>query len=138
MAQSFNLNNFLQEYRSYNNRQYTAVENGKAAMEERAIKKAEEAVGNRDFLSLTLSEKLSELGIGKHVVQQIGDTAAGLVKDLVNPIGDYLEKYENIFDQSKYESEIQSYAKQMFFAKQALSADAKERIPQGQKFVLDM
>lgn len=137
MTQSFNLNSFLQEYRSYNNRQYTATENGLAAMEERSIKKAEEAVSEGNLLSLTLKEKLLELGIGKHIVQQIGDSAFGIVRDIVDPINDYLEKYENIFDQTKYADDIQVFAKQMFFAKQALAEDASTRA-MGQKFVYNM
>lgn len=137
MASSFNLNTFLQEYKSYNNQTYTAAENGKAAMEERAIRQAEDAVKDNGFLTLTLSEKLAELGIGDRVFQQLGDTALGLLKDIVNPITDYLETYENIFDQSAYKAELQAYGKQMFFAKQALSNDAADRAA-GQNFVYDM
>lgn len=133
----FNLNQFLQEYQTYNNRQYTAAENGQAAMEQREIQKAEEAVRDNGFLSLTLSEKLAELGIGDRVIQQIGDSALNVLKEFVNPITDYFEKYENIFDEEKYNSELQSYAKQMFYAKQALTEDASERAS-GQKFVYDM
>ena len=80
---------------------------------------------------------MAELGIGDRVLEQIGETAANLVLDIVNPIGDYLEKYENIFDQRVYNSEIQAYAKQMFFASQAMKQDASER-PVGQRFVYDM
>lgn len=133
----FNLNQFLQEYQTYSNRQYTAAENGQAAMEQREIKKAEDAVRESGLLTLTLSEKLAELGVGDRVLQQIGDTAMNLLKECVNPITDYFEKYENIFDQSKYNSELQSYAKQMFYAKQALTEDAAQR-DSGQTFVYDM
>ena len=133
----FNLNQFLQEYQTYNNRQYTAVENGHAAMEQKEIKKAEEAVRESGLLTLTLSEKLAELGIGDRVLQQFGDTALNLLKECINPITDYFDKYENIFDQSKYNSELQSYAKQMFYAKQALTEDASQR-ESGQTFVYDM
>lgn len=136
-ASNFNLQNFLGEYQSYNNKQYTAAENGKAAMEERAVKKAEEAVSQNNLLSITLGEKLAEAGIGEKVVKQIGDTAANVVKGFVDPLADYLEKYENIFDQNVYNSEIQSYAKQMFFANQALSEEASEAVV-GQQFVYDM
>ena len=138
MAQSFfNLNTFLQEYKSYNNKAYTAVENGRTEMEERAIERAEEAVKDSGFLTLTLSEKLAELGLGDRVLKQIGDTALNLLKEFVNPITDYLENYENIFDQTRYNAEIQSYAKQMFYANQALTEDAQSRTD-GQHFVLDV
>ncbi len=70
-------------------------------------------------------------------MEQVADTALGLITDVVNPIGDYLEKYENIFDQRVYNAEIQSYAKQMFFASQAMRADAAENTT-GQNFVYDM
>ena len=137
MANSFNLNTFLQEYKGYNALSFTAEANGKKAMEQREIQKAEEAVNDNGFLSLTLTEKLAELGVGEKVFQQIGDTAFNSLKGLVDPITDYLKKYENIFDQEAYKTEIQSYAKQMFFAKQALTEDASERIT-GQNFVYDM
>lgn len=133
----FNMHSFLGEQSSYLNRQYTAVENGKAAMEEREIKRAEEAVKEDSFLGLTLSEKLAELGLGDRVVQQLGDTALGMFKDLVDPITGYLEKYENIFDQGAYYSEMQAMGKQMWQAKMALSEDAASR-KTGQNFVLDM
>ena len=48
-----------------------------------------------------------------------------------------IEKYENIFDQRVYNTEIQSYAKQMFFSSQAMQAQAAEN-PVGQKFVYNM
>ena len=50
MAEAFNLNNFLREQATYNQRQYTAIENGKAAMEARAIEKAQEAIAKTGFL----------------------------------------------------------------------------------------
>ena len=133
----FNLNQFLQEYQTYNNRQYTSAENGQAAMEQREIERAEEAVRESGLLTLTLSEKLAELGVGDRVIQQFGDTALNFLKDFVNPITDYLEKYENIFDQKAYNDEIQSYARQMWQANVALSEDAASRAT-GQNFVYNM
>ena len=137
MASSFNLNTFLQEYKSYNAKAYTPAENGKNAMEQQEIQRAEEAVRESGLLALTLTEKLAELGIGDRVLQQLGDTALNMMKEFVNPITDYLETYENIFDESRYYSEIQSYAKQMFFANQALSEEAQGHA-EGQKFVYTM
>lgn len=137
MASSFNLNTFLQEYKSYNAKTYTPAENGKNAMERQEIQRAEEAVRESGLLSLTLSEKLAELGLGDRVLQQFGDTAVNMMKGLVNPITDYLETYENIFDQDQYASQIQAYAKQMFFANQAMSEEAAESAV-GQRFVFDM
>ena len=135
MAESFNLNTFLNEYKNYNNRQYTAAENGKAAMEERDIQRAQEAVQGSGFLSLTLSEKMAELGIGERVMQQIGDTAIGAVTDIFRPLGDWLDKYENIFDEKMYNAELQANGKQMFFTRQAL--DRETQTTTGQKFVAD-
>ena len=137
MAEAFNLNTFLNEQATYNSRQYTAVENGKAAMEAREIAQAEEAVANNGFLGLTLSEKINELGIGKRVVQQLGDTAVGAVENIVSPLTEWLEKYEHVYDQNIFNTEMQSMGKQMFFAKQALSAEASVA-PVGQRFVYDM
>ena len=136
MAEAFNLNSFLQTYQqnTYDpTKQHAAAE---INMEKNLQAKAEEAVG-KGFLSLTLSEKMAEIGVGEKTIQQIKDTAANLVLDMVTPIGDYLEKYENVFDERIYNSEIQSYAKQMFFASQAMRTDSDSR-PVGQKFVYDM
>ncbi len=133
----FNLNSFLNEQASYNSRKYTAIENGKAAMEARAIAKAEEAIAQNNFLGLTMSQKFAELGIGQRVVQQLGDTAIGVVEDIVSPIASYLEKYEKVFDKNVYDAEMQAMGKQMFFAQQALSIEAASG-EVGQKLVIDM
>lgn len=138
MANSFNLNTFLNEQASYMNMKYTAAENGKAAMEERDLERAKEAIeGSGKFLGLTLGEKMKELGIGERVMQQVVDTATGLVTDIIDPLTEYLNKYEKVFDQDLYKAEIQSYAKQMFFSGQALKEEAASG-EVGQRFVYDM
>ena len=137
MAQSFNLQNFLQTYQTQTydpTKQHAAAE---ASMEQKLLEQAEEAVKQSGFLTLTLSEKMAEMGIGERALQQFADTAINLLTDTISPLGDYLEKYENIFDQRVYNTEIQSYAKQMFFASQAMAQDAAENTT-GQKFVYDM
>lgn len=137
MAEAFNLNTFLQTYKhsTYDpTKQHAAAEE---RMENKLEEKAAEAVSDKGFLTLTLSEKLSELGIGKRALQQFADTAVGMVTGIVEPLEDYLAKYENIFDQKVYNSEIQAYAKQMFFASQAMRAQAAENTS-GQNFVYDM
>lgn len=137
MAETFNLNNFLNTYKTQTydpTKQHAAAEE---KMEQKLIEQAEEAAKSSGFLTLTLSEKMAEMGIGERVLQQFTDTAMNLLTDVVNPIGDYLEKYENIFDDRVYKTEMQSYAKQMFFASQAMSAQAAENTS-GQNFVYDM
>ena len=137
MAETFNLNNFLQTYKTQTydpTKQHAAAEE---RMEAKLQEQAKEAVENKGFLTLTLSEKMAELGIGERVLQQVADTATGLVTDIVGPLNEYLKKYENIFDQRVYHSEIQSYAKQMFFASQAMKEEASEDT-KGQNFVYDM
>lgn len=137
MAEAFNLNTFLQTYKhaTYDpTKQHAAAEE---RMENKLVEQAEQAVKESGLLTLTLSEKLAEMGVGKRVMEQFADTALGILTDVVNPIGDYLEKYENIFDQRVYNAEIQSYAKQMFFASQAMRQDAAENTT-GQNFVYDM
>ena len=122
MAESFNLNNFLNTYKqtAYDPAKRDAA--AKEHMEKNLEKKAEEAVKN-NLLSLTVGEKIKELGFGPRVAQQIADTALGRIKDLVNPLTDYLNKYENIFDENMYKSEIQSYAKQFFFAAEEMKKE---------------
>ena len=137
MAETFNLNNFLQTYKTQTydpTKQHAAAEE---KMEEKLQEQAKEAVASNSFLSLTLSEKMAELGIGERVLQQVADTASGLVTDIVDPLNEYLKKYENIFDERVYHTEIQSYAKQMFFASQAMRQEASEDT-KGQNFVYDM
>lgn len=137
MAETFNLNNFLQTYKTQTydpTKQHAAAEE---RMEAKLEEQAKEAVENKGFLTLTLSEKMAELGIGERVLQQVADTATGLVTDIVDTLNEYLKKYENIFDQRVYHSEIQSYAKQMFFASQAMKQEASEDT-KGQNFVYDM
>ena len=137
MAEAFNLNTFLQTYKhnTYDPTKQHAI--AEERMETKLQNEARAAVESKNFLSLTLSEKMAELGLGESTLQQIADTAIGMVTDIVNPIEDYLAKYENIFDQKAYNQEIQSYAKQMFFASQAMKQDAVERTA-GQRFVYDM
>ena len=137
MAEAFNLNMFLQTYKQATYDPTKQHANAEKNMEQRLVQQAEKAIQESGLLTLTLSEKIAELGLGERALQQFGDTALGLLKDLVNPIGEYLEKYENIFDQRVYNSEIQSYAKQMFFASQAMNQDAQER-PEGQNFIYTM
>ena len=137
MAETFNLNNFLQTYKTQTydpTKQHAAAEE---KMEEKLQQQAQEAVQQSGFLTLTLSEKMAEMGIGERALKQFADTATGLLTDVVSPLGDYLEKYENIFDQRVYNSEIQSYAKQMFFASQVMRKEASENTT-GQNFVYDM
>ena len=137
MAETFNLNSFLNEYKSYNNRQYTAAENGKAAMEERDIERAKEATQSVGFLGLTLSEKISDLGVGPRVIEQIGETAKGMVTGIVSPFTEWLEKYEKVFDERVYNQEMQSMGAQMFLTKTELTLEAaSQKI--GQKLVIDM
>ena len=137
MAEAFNLNTFLQTYKhnTYDPTKQHAIAEEK--METKLQEQAREAVEPKNFLSLTLSEKMAELGLGERTLRQVADTAIGMVTDIVNPIEDYLAKYENIFDQKAYNAEIQSYAKQMFFASQAMKQDAVTRTA-GQNFVFDM
>ena len=137
MAEAFNLNTFLQTYKhnTYDPTKQHALAEEK--MEAKLQEQAKEAVEPKNFLSLTLSEKMAELGLGERTLKQVADTAIGMVTDIVNPIEDYLAKYENIFDQKAYNAEIQSYAKQMFFASQAMRQDAIQRTA-GQNFVIDM
>ena len=137
MAEAFNLNTFLQTYKTATYDPTKQHTNAEENMEQRLLQQAESAVKESGFLTLTLSEKLAELGVGDRVLQQFADTAMNLLLDVVNPIGDYLAKYENIFDQGAYNSEIQSYAKQMFFASQAMQSDANSHA-EGQNFIFTM
>ena len=137
MAEAFNLNTFLQTYQQATYDPTKQHTNAEKNMEQKLVEQAEAAVKSSGLLTLTLSEKMAEMGIGERALQQFADTATNILLEVVNPIGDYLEKYENIFDERMYNTEIQSYAKQMFFSSQAMQSQAAEN-PVGQKFVYDM
>ena len=137
MAEAFNLNQFLQTYKTNTYDPTKQHANAEEKMETKRLEQAQAAVKNGGLLSLTLSEKMAELGVGERVLQQVADTAVGIITDVVNPLSDYLEKYEKVFDENVYNAEIQAYAKQMFFASQAMKQDAAENVV-GQNFVLDM
>lgn len=137
MAEAFNLNQFLQTYKTNTYDPTKQHANAEEKMETKRLEQAQAAVNNGGLLSLTLSEKMAELGVGERVLQQVADTAVGIITDVVNPLSDYLEKYEKVFDENVYNAEIQAYAKQMFFASQAMKQDAAENVV-GQNFVLDM
>ena len=138
MAESFNLENF--KTNAYKKTLYDPTNlyaNAEANMAAEDIKRAEEAVKDGGLLSLTLKEKMAELGVGERVAQQLKDTAIGIATEFIDPLADYLEKYEKVFDQNVYNAEFQGYAKQMFFAHQAMSEEAAENVT-GQKFMYNM
>lgn len=113
---------------------YAAAE---AKMEQQEVAKAEEAVNKKSFGSLTLSEKLLELGVGKRVMEQIGDTALGVVREVVDPVVSYLKDIEKVCTPGVLDQELQSYAKQMFFANNAMSEE-DDKNPIGRRFVYNM
>ena len=64
MAEAFNLNTFLQTYKTNTydpTKQHAAAEE---KMEAKLVEQAEQAVKQGGFLSLTLSEKMAEIGLG--------------------------------------------------------------------------
>ena len=150
MANEFNLQNFLGEYKNYTNQKYNANERAKANMEENDENRAKEAIQSQNLLQLTVGQKLTEIGIGKRVVQQVVDTASGIVKGVLSPFEQWLEENEHIFDENVYNAMIQSDAKQTFFAMQAMSTEATYSnkingltskngiVETGTKFMLDM
>ena len=130
MAESFNLKSFLNDYKQYGQNSFTSTANGRKAMEERELANAKKAIEDgSDLLSITLHEKL----ISDRVLQQFGDTVMNRVKELFNPISDYFEKYDIVFDEKKLFDAMQADAKQMFYTKQALSEEAAKGT-KGQKF----
>ena len=137
MAEAFDLHKTIQNAPQYNARHYTATENAEAKMAAAELQRAENAVKGDSFLSLTLTEKLAELGIGDRALEQFADTAFDLFTGWLKPIDEYLKTHENIFDQEKYTAEIQTYAKQMFFSMKALEEESKSG-SEGQNFVYTM
>ena len=139
MADSFNLDNFKNN--SYKASIYDPTNlyaKAEANMEAEDIKRAEAEVGKQEgLLSLTIKGKLAEYGIGERVMQQLKDTAVGMLTDVIDPLTDYLEKYEKVFDENLFNSEFQGYAKELFFSNYAMSEeDAQKEV--GRKFMYNM
>lgn len=136
---SFDMARFLQEQNDYTKKAYTPAEVAAANMEAADIQRAKEAIEAEEnaFLSLTLGEKLRELGVGEHVLNQLKETAIHTVADIFTPLQEYLEKYENIFDQQVYNAELQAIGKQHFFNNRAL-AQAAANSTEGTKFNYQM
>lgn len=137
MTESFNLNRVLKEQATYNQRQYTAGENGRAAMEQRELQKAQNAIeAQKGFLNLTLQEKIQEIMIPEKVLQEFSDVAVNTLMGTIQPFLDWLEQNEVYYTENMFESAIQADAKQLFYTKWALSKEAAEGVV-GQQFVAD-
>jgi hypothetical protein len=127
MAESFNLNRVLQEQSTYVKRQYTAGENGQAAMAQREIENARKAVeSQKGFLGLTLQEKIKDIMIPERVLQEFSDVAIQQLTGAVQPFLDWLEKNEIYYTENLFTAAIQSDAKQLFYTKWALSNEASD------------
>lgn len=137
MAESFNLNRVLQEQNSYVQRQYTAGENGRAAMEQRELQNAQRAVeAQKGFLSLTLEEKIKDIMVPERVMQEFSDVAMKTLFGAVQPFLDWLEENEVYYTENLFTTAIQADAKQLFYTKWALSKEA-EGDKLGQNFYAD-
>ena len=137
MAEAFNLNRVLQEQSTYLQRQYTAGENGKAAMAQREIENAQKAVeAQQGFLSLTLQEKIKEIMIPERVMQEFSDVAIKTLTGAIEPFMTWLEENEMYYTDNLFNAAIQADAKQLFYTKWALSKEAEEG-QLGQQFFAD-
>ena len=137
MAESFNLNRVLKEQNSYVQRQYTGGENGKAAMEQRELQNAQQAIeSQKGLLSLTLKEKIQEIMVPERVVQEISEVAIKTLTGAVEPFMKWLEENETYYTENMFTTAIQSDAKQLYYTKYALSNEA-ERDKLGQQFYAD-
>ena len=124
---SYNFNNVVQNSGEYLKRDYTAAAAGREAMEQRELERAEEAVKAETgiFGSITLGEKLEELGIGSRVLQQIGDTAANAVLEVARPLTKWLDEYEDVIT-GKIQNEFNGDAFQLYSASQLMSKAASD------------
>lgn len=137
MTESFDLRKVLHEQNNYTSRQYTAGENGRAAMEEREIQNAQKAIeSEKGFLNLTLQEKIQEIMVPERVIQEISEVATKTFTGSVQPFLDWLEENEVYYTENLFNDAIQADAKQLFYTKWALSKEA-EGDKLGQNFYAD-
>ena len=122
---NFNLNEVLKNQNSYVQRQYTAGENGEAAMAQRELENAQKAVESQQgFLSLTLQEKIQEIMIPEKVLQEFSDVAIKTLMGAVQPFMTWLEQNEIYYTENMFENAIQADAKQLFYTKWALTQES--------------
>ena len=139
MAESFNLNRVLQEQNSYVQRQYTAGENGRAAMEQRELQNAQQAIQQqKGFLSLTLQEKIQEIMIPDRVIQEFSEVAVKTLMGSIQPFLDWLEENESYYTEDLFKAAISADAKQLYYTKYALSKEAAGEEKAGQNFWMTM
>ena len=135
MAESFNLQKVLQEQNTYVQRQYTAGENGIAAMEARELEQAQKAVeAQQGFLGLTLHQKIQDLMIPERVLQEFGDTAVNTLMGAIDPFLQWLEENEVYYTENMFTTAIQADAKQLYYTKYALAKEAAGPDKAGQTF----
>lgn len=133
--ESFNLQQVLREQNSYTQRQYTAGENGMAAMEERELRNAQNAVqAQGNFLGLTLQQKIQEIMIPERVMQEFQDVAVNTLMGTIQPFLDWLDENEVYYTENLFTTAIQADAKQLFYTKYALSNEAAKDGKAGQNF----
>lgn len=134
MAQSYNGYNFNQVVKNslaYLNKEYTAKAIAEANMEEQEIARAKAAVETQKagvLGSLTLGDRLAQAGFGKHVAQQIINTAVDAVAEVVSPLTEYLNKYEKVFDLENFQKEYNGDAFQMYTASQEMAKEASQGV----------
>ena len=128
MAQSYNGYNFNQVVKNslaYLNKEYTAKAIAEANMEEQEIARAKAAIDAQPTLgTLTLGDRLAQAGFGKHVAQQIVDTAVGAVAGIVSPLTEYLNKYEMAYDEKLFMQEFNKDAFQLHTASREMEKEA--------------
>lgn len=138
MQESFNLNRVLKEQNSYVQRNYTGGENGRAAMEQRELQNAQQAIeAQKGFLSLTLQEKIKEVMVPERVLQEFTDVAIKTLSSAVEPFMKWLEENEVYYTENMFNTAIQADAKQLYYTKYALSNEAAQE-NLGQQFWMEM
>jgi hypothetical protein len=133
--ESFNLQQVLREQNSYVQRQYTAGENGQAAMEARELANAEQAVqAQSGFLGLTLQQKIQDIMIPERVLEEFQSVAVQTLMSAVEPFLNWLEENEVYYTDNLFKTAIQADAKQLYYTKYALQKEAAGDEKAGQNF----
>ena len=133
--ESFNLQQVLREQNSYVQRQYTAGENGQAAMEARELQNAEQAVqAESGFLGLTLKQKIQDIMVPERVLEEFQSVAVQTLMGSIQPFLDWLEENEVYYTENMFTNAIQADAKQLYYTKYALSQEAAGEGQAGQNF----
>ncbi len=127
MAEAYNRDYVFNNSGQYLNKDYSVGAKAREEMEKAELQKAEEATKTGTF-GMLVAEKVKEAGVGERVIKQVADTAANTLLSITRPLGDYLDKYEDVFN-GRIKEEFNGDAYQLYSASKFMAQAVAESSP---------